>query len=387
MKVAVVHNSLSNGVINHFGQPCPEKYGKRTISLVVEALEKVGHEVALYEGDKHLLAALEEFMPPDAQGRPSGMVFNLAYGIQGECRYTHIPAMLELAGIPYTGSTPLGHALALDKVVTKDLIQAAGVSTPAYRVLSRPSDPAPGLRFPVIVKPRHESTSFGLEFVTEPRDLPEAVERVIETYQQDALVEEYIDGREVCVGLLGNGRTLEALAMVEQDFGERSLRLVTYDDKYHRSAQEPEKICPAPIESKLAEKLRRISIDTFRACHTRDYSRVDIRIDSAGQPYVLEINSMASLGPGGSYVLAALRSGYDFAALVNRILDVAHRRYFGSPAPREASLDHDHLVVHDRFDLESGPTFREFGRSSSTVAANQELCAAASDVLRQTDFS
>jgi len=273
-------------------------------------------------------------MPPDAQGCPTGIVFNMAYGIQGECLYTHIPAMLELAGIPYTGSAPLGHARALDKVVTKDMIQAAGIPTPAYRVLWSRDAPTPGLCYPVVVKSRHESTSFGLKFVTQPRDLPAAVSSIIEQYKQDALVEEYIDGREVCVGLLGNGRTLETLELVEQDFGGRTLRLVTYDDKCHESAQEPEKICAAPIESSLAEQLRRISIATFRACHIRDYSRVDIRIDSAGRPFVLEINSMASLGAGGSYVLAALHSGYDFAALVNRLVDVAHQRYFGCPAPR-----------------------------------------------------
>ena len=273
-------------------------------------------------------------MPPDGQGRPSGMVFNMAYGIQGECRYTHIPAMLELAGIPYTGSSPLGHALALDKVITKDLIRAANVPTPDYAVLSRPDHPVQRLRFPVVVKPRHESTSFGLKLVADPKDLPAAVEGIVEVYKQDALVEEYIDGREVCVGLLGNGEAQETLALVEQDFGDRPLRLVTHDDKYHKGPAEPEKICPAPLAPALAEQLRRISRETFRACHLRDYARVDLRIDSAGRPYVLEINSMASLGGGGSYVLAAARTGYDFAPLVNRILDVAHERYFGVPAPR-----------------------------------------------------
>src|SRR5215831_13530779 len=158
------------------------------------------------EGDKSLLATLQAFMPPDPQQNPTGMVFNMAYGIQGNCRYTHVPAMLEMAGVPYTGSTPLGHALALDKVITKRLLREAGIPTPNYRVLRGPEDSAEGLHFPVVVKPRHESTSFGLQLITEPAAVGAAVEAIVANYQQEALVEEYVAGREVCVALLGNDR-------------------------------------------------------------------------------------------------------------------------------------------------------------------------------------
>src|SRR5262249_12416092 len=112
MKVAVVWNSGKNGVINRFGPSCRERYAKRHIEMVVAALEASGHTVACCEGDKMLLTELERFIPSCATtGRPTGMVFNMAYGIQGESRYTHVPAILEMAGIPYTGSGPLGHAL------------------------------------------------------------------------------------------------------------------------------------------------------------------------------------------------------------------------------------------------------------------------------------
>jgi D-alanine-D-alanine ligase len=276
-----------------------------------------------------MLAALERFMPSDPQGRPAGMVFNMAYGIQGECRYTHVPAMLEMAGIPYTGSSPLGHALALDKVITKQLIRDAGVPTPNFRVMRRGSESVDGLRFPVVVKPRHESTSFGLQLVRGPAQLSDAVEAIVARYEQDALVEEYIEGREICVALLGNEK-LEILPLVEQDFGQREMRLITWEDKAHRAAAEPQKICPAQVGGTLAATLRDISVATFRACRCSDYARVDIRIDGSGQPYVLEINSMAALGMGASYVLAARTAGLSFSALVNRILNVAHRRCFGT---------------------------------------------------------
>jgi D-alanine-D-alanine ligase len=336
MRVAVVWNNDRSGLINRFGHPCPERYGLRTVENVLTALRESGHDALLCEGDKGMLAALERFMPPDPQGRPTGMVFNMAYGIQGERRYTHVPAMLEMAGVPYTGLSPLGHTLALDKVITKQLIRDAGVPTPNFCVMRRGSENVGGLRFLVVVKPRHESTSFGLQLVRGPSQLSDAVEGIAAQYEQDALVEEYIEGREIYVALLGN-EELEILPLVEQDFGEREMRLITWEDKSHRAAAEPQKICPAQVGNSLAAILRDISVATFRQC--RDYARVDIRIDGSGRPYVLENNSMAALGMGASYVLAAKTAGLSFAALVNRILDVAHRRYFGMGIADEHALD------------------------------------------------
>ena len=329
MRIAVVRNHDHSGIVNRFGQPCPERYGVKTVQNVVTALRDGGHETMLCEGDKTLLATLEQFMPPDPDGSPTGMVFNMAYGIQGECRYTHIPAMLELAGVPYTGSSPLGHALALDKVITKKLLRDAGIPTPNFQVGSRHGTDISDLHFPVVVKPRHESTSFGLQLVHHPAHLAAAVEAVVGRYAQDALVEEYIEGREICVALLGNEEP-EVLPLLEQDFGDRETRIITWEDKAHRAATEPQKICPAPVDEVLAAKLREISVATFRNCRCRDYARVDIRIDASGRPYVLEINSMAALGMGSSYVMAAKTAGYDFSTLVNRIINVAQRRCFGS---------------------------------------------------------
>jgi len=337
MKVAVVRNRDNNGIVSRFGQPCPEVYGRRTVQRVIDALRVNGHTVRCFEGDMTLLANLEKFMHPDTStGRPAGMVFNMSYGIQGECRYSPVPAMLEMAGVPYTGSGPLGHTLALDKVVTKVLIRDAGLPTPNFRVVTRPEQSVDALEFPLIVKPRHESTSYGLHLVRDPKELAAAVLNVVTQYQQEALVEEYVDGREICVALLGNDR-IESLPLVELDFHGRETWMLTWADKYHKRPDEPTKICPANVTEALAQRLREIAIAVFRLCHCRDYARVDIRIDTAGNLFVLEINSMASLGPGGTYVLAAKKAGYSFTSLVSRILDVAHERYFGVGVSRALS--------------------------------------------------
>ena len=158
MKVAVVRNHENRGVIGRWGQPSPEKYAESHVQGVVDALREGGHTVAVFEGDMTLPASLEQFMPSDAAaGLPTGMVFNMAYGIQGQCRYTHVPALLEAAGVPYTGASPFGHVLSQDKVISKILMRDAGISTPAFQVASHPDCDLGNLCFPLIVKPRHES--------------------------------------------------------------------------------------------------------------------------------------------------------------------------------------------------------------------------------------
>jgi len=333
MKVAVVRNRNKDGIVNTLGQRCPEIYGRRSVQRIIDALWANGHSVVYFEGDKHLIANLEEIMPPDPYtNRPSGMVFNISYGIQGESRYSQVPGMLEMAGIPYTGSGPLGQALALDKVTAKSLMRDAGVPTPRFRVMSRCDSRVNDLNFPLIVKPRHESTSYGLRCVRSRKELEEAAQAIFTEYQQEALVEEYIDGREVCIGLLGNDN-VEFLPPVELDFDGRQLHTLTLEDKFHKSPDEPTKICPAPISENLARRLCELSLTTFRVCQCKDYSRIDIRITPSGEPFVLEINSMASLGTGGTFVMAARAAGYTFESLISRMLDITHERYFGEPLP------------------------------------------------------
>ncbi|TIL77454.1 MAG: ATP-grasp domain-containing protein, partial [Mesorhizobium sp.] len=230
MKVAVVSSHNQASVTNRCGQVALMDDDRETVESIVAALEERGHETLLCNGDRELIPTLERFMPPNPQGRSSGMVFNCAGGIQGECRFSQVPGMLEMAGIPYTGSSPLGHALALDKVITKRVIRGLGLPTPNFRVMRRGTESTGDLRFPVVVKPRHESNSLGLRLVHEPAQLRSAVAMIVTQYAQEALVEEYVDGREIYVALLGN-QELEVLPMVERDFGELETRLYTFEQK------------------------------------------------------------------------------------------------------------------------------------------------------------
>ena len=195
MKVAVVYNRESRNVVNLFGMPNKEKIGLQTIKRITDALKKGGHQVVALEGDKDLVDNLEHFMPRVVKGERPGMVFNVSYGIQGQARYSHVPSILEMVGIPYVASGPLAHSLALDKVVTKMILRQHDLPTPDYGVLNAPDAPIPDLAYPLIVKPKHEAVSFGLRIVHDEQELREAAGVIFDEYGQAVLLEQYIEGR------------------------------------------------------------------------------------------------------------------------------------------------------------------------------------------------
>jgi D-alanine-D-alanine ligase len=332
MKVAIVYNRDSRNVINLFGMPNREKIGLKTIKRLADGLRQVGHAVRSFEGDKDLIDRLEDFMPRVLKGERPGMVFNVSYGIQGQARYTHVPGMLEMAGIPYVGSGPLAHSLALDKVVAKMIFKHNGISTPDFAVLDSPGFDAPDLEYPLIVKPKNEAVSFGLKIVDNEEELRRAADDIFRVYQEPVLAEQYIDGREINVGLLGNNPP-DAFPPAELIFDSSGPPVYTYEDKAGRSGREIEVECPAEIDKELTNKAQDLARKAFTALGCYDCARVDMRLDSNGRLYVLELNSLPSLGEHGSYTQAAEKAGLDFSALVGRLVEVASARYFGTPAP------------------------------------------------------
>jgi D-alanine-D-alanine ligase len=332
MKIAVVYNRMSKKVINLFGMPNRETYGLKSIKRITDALKKGGHQVIALEGDKDLIDNLEDFMPQVLKGERPGMVFNLSYGIQGQARYTHVPGILEMVGIPYIGSGPLAHSLALDKVVAKMIFRQNGIPTPDFAVLDSPGFQMPDLTFPLIVKPKNEAVSFGIRIVNTEAELRDAAGVIFDKFQQPVLAEQYIAGREINVGILGNSPP-EAFAPAELVFGEGGPDIYTYEDKIRRSGREVGVMCPAKLDEDLASHAQAIAIRAFNALGCYDCARVDMRMDNEGNLYILEINSLPSMGEHGSYVAAAEAMGMDFTALVNRLVEVASARYFGTPSP------------------------------------------------------
>ncbi|MFH0915820.1 MAG: ATP-grasp domain-containing protein [bacterium] len=332
MKVAVVYNRESANVINLFGLPNREMIGRKTINRLVDALKVCGHQVIALEGDKDLIDRLEEFMPRVVQGERPGLVFNVSYGIQGQARYTHVPSILEMVGIPYVASGPLAHSLALDKVVTKMILRQHGLPTPDFAVLQSPDAPIPELSYPVIVKPKNEAMSFGLKVVQNEDELRAAAKVVFDEYRQAVLAEQYIEGKEINVGILGNDPP-EAFPPVQLDFGTEGPAIYTYEDKTGRSGRKISPICPAPVSEEVRQHAQKIAKEAFTALGCSDCARVDMRLDGKGDLYILEVNSLPSLGEHGSYLVGAAQVGLDFIAFIGRLIEVASARYFGTPQP------------------------------------------------------
>lgn len=292
-----------------------------TVMAVADALRRGGHQVVFLEAD--------EFLPDRIREESPQVVFNLAEGLRGESRESHVPALLEMLGIPYTGSGVLSLALCLDKPLTKVVLGQYGIPTPAFRVIA-PDEAidATGLRFPLFVKPAHEGSSMGVgpgSVVYGETDLVRQVNLVRELYRQEALVEEFLPGREFTVGLVGN-RCLHAFPIMEINYDEvpadhgavysRHFKEHWDDDRYY--------LCPAPVDEALRAELVELARRAFRALRCRDVARVDLRLDAAGRPQVLEINPLPGLAPGFSDLpRAAAAEGWTYEELVNGILDVA----------------------------------------------------------------
>lgn len=339
MRVALIYNEKEidpNDVINIFGMPTKEHYSKKAVDKVATALEKGGHIVKIIEGDMHVSDEIREFMPKVVSGEVPGMVFNMAYGIQGQNRYTHVPAMMEMLGIPYFGSGPEAHAIVQDKVMTKIVLQRYNIPTPGFWVFKTPEDQFDDLQFPVIVKPKLESTSMGMQVVYNWNDLRPAVKEQIEKYSQDILVEQFIPGREFAIGIIGNGGNVETLPIVELDLKGDPNKIQTKDDKMKTPL---EKICPATLSKEQEIELNNLCKEAYRKLGLYDYARVDIRMDSNGNFFILELNSMASLGLGGSLYFAAKTAGYSYESFINKLLDVATMRYFGEHSEQLKRLE------------------------------------------------
>lgn len=325
MHIAIVRNTPEARRLRQLGMQNKEYYKEEDIEAVKNALSAGGHDVTVLEGDVDLIPRLENLLsslddPADL------MVFNLAYGVQGECRYTHIPSILELAGIPYVCSGPRAHTIALDKYLAKVVLRSAGLPTPAFQLFNTPDDTlTEGLIFPLIVKPKMESTSFGIQVVEDETSLRKAVAAIIDEFQQPALVERFISGMEVNCGVLGNDPP-KALPVLEIDFGNMkgTSRILSFETKRDRVASH---VCPARMSDELTGKVRDLTVAAFKALGCRDCARVDFRIDDDGNPWILELNSMAAIHQSGSYYDAWSTLGKDYQQLIQAVLLSAVERY------------------------------------------------------------
>ncbi len=296
-----------------------------TLQAIREAISSHGHEVVDLEATAEL--------PMVLASTPVDVVFNIAEGFRGRNRESQVPALLELLDIPYTGSDPATLSLALDKALAKRVVRAAGIDTPNFQLMSsgRERLDKQFTRWPLMVKPVAEGSSKGVvakSVCHTEVELREVVKEMVERYQQPALVEEYIGGREFTVGLLGERRP-EVLPPMEIVFTDKSDKTPIY--KFEDKLEENDRIryeVPAKLEHNQLERLKAAARTAFMSLGCRDVARIDFRMDDTGRIYFIECNPLPGLTPGWSdLVLIAQGDGMDYRTLIGEILSGAIRRY------------------------------------------------------------
>lgn len=330
---------------------------EKSVGGIVEALKSGGHEAQFFEAQViapyNLIERLREYKPD--------ICFNIAESHFGDGREAQIPAVLEMLRIPYTGGQVMTQALALDKPMTKRILAYHDLPTPEFQVFERPDEcidddlihPDGSLRFPLFVKPSREGTSMGIttdSIVHTSEALRQQVAWQLQRYNQPILVERYVQGREVTIGILGNLPAASARRLVAADKThtlpdslhffpilemDTSLTAETEGDVYTSRVKKDlsdlyRYICPAPLSDEQAHYLRWLAAAVYRVTGSKDVSRVDFRLDSNDndKPYILEINTLPGLSPGFSDLcLEAEADGWTYEQLINGILAAAVERW------------------------------------------------------------
>ncbi|MHC4479371.1 MAG: D-alanine--D-alanine ligase family protein [Planctomycetota bacterium] len=316
MKAALIYDELTPGGPASWVEA--EYESPETIEALLAAIEAHCGEAVPVRFGPALADELERLEPE--------LAFNIAEGREGPSRESIAAIILDHLGIPYTGSDGVALGISLNKALTKHLARGIGIRTPRFGVFESGRQAAArvdGLRFPLLLKPNFGGSSVGVGpegIAWEPDQLERLVGEYVDHYGQPCLVEEYVHGVDVTVGLLGNGQ-VEVLPPA---------RIVTADGMYSardKERHEREIICPCRLPGGLAGKLAEWSLKIYDLIGARDFARVDYLLDDEGRAHFLEINPLPGLSPYyGVFPVLAAPAGYDHAELIGRIIDLALER-------------------------------------------------------------
>jgi D-alanine-D-alanine ligase len=306
---------------------------KNEIEFVENSLRKAGFKVnvlPIYNARRFI---------NDILNLKTDLIYNFCEMVELESQEEVFAAgLFELVKVPYTGAPPMTLGLCLDKAKTKIILSHYGIPTAKFDLFNESIDGCKkiNLRFPVIVKPVHEDASAGINeksVVYDRKELEERVEYIIKMFKQPALVEEFIDGREVNVAILGNNPPV-VLPISEIDFSHLPSHLpkiVSYEAKWIPNTDYYEKtipICPAPLEPELERKIKDIALSCYKIMGCRDYARVDMRIDKEGNPYVLEVNPNPDLSRNAGFMRSASVYGLTPEETIVKIAEIAIERSY-----------------------------------------------------------
>lgn len=330
VRLALVYN-LKRSQSNSDPIDCYSEFdSQQTVGAIASALRLGGAEVFLVEANDKLLDWL--------RSNHVDIVFNIAEGLHGLSRESQVPAILDFLGIPFTGSGVLSLALSLDKAMAKQIFIAQGIPTPRFQLFKNEGELLQeGLHFPLIVKPNCEGSAKGIHassLVKSEKRLYEEISRIKELYRQDVLVEEFIEGKEITVGILGN-HPYTILPLLEIDFSpckKSGDSFYSWEIKEYQGVDprypDPEFFCPARISKEQEDIVKKVALKAHQALGCLDVSRIDIRLSNDSIPYVLEVNPLPGLDPKESNLTRMAEVfGISYPDLINKILESALVRY------------------------------------------------------------
>jgi D-alanine-D-alanine ligase len=303
-----------------------------TINALKVAIE-VFHHVTLIEADNN---AFEKFK----QSKPD-IVFNIAEGFNNLSRESQIPAMLDMLNIPYTGSDALTLGICLDKARTKEILSYYKVPNAKFLLVDKYTPLSNhSIEFPSIVKPVSEGSSKGIfnsSLVRNYNELNAEIKRVVDEYNQPAIIEEFLPGKEFTVAIIGNDDNTEIFPIVEikyENFPDNVEHLYSYEAKWILDTKDnvfDVFECPAVIDNELEKLIKDAALRTYKVLRCKDWSRIDIRLDKNGTPNVIEINPLPGIMPdpneNSSFPKAARAAGINYNEMIQRVLLEACKRY------------------------------------------------------------
>lgn len=306
------------------------------LAQIEQALRGGGHEARRVLVDSSIVPVVQTL----GEDRPD-LVFNLAESFAGKSALeSNIAALLNLLDLRYTGSSPAGLLVAGDKTLSKKVLRFHGIRTPEFVTVYRGAvDWAGEVQFPLIVKPPQEDASLGITQKSIVRDVKELLEKIAELqseYQSPALAEQFVEGREFYVGVLGNVNA-RALPVIELDFSNFPAdrpRIASWEAKWGDEGDEKgaefegtESVFPENLPDDLRDRLQKVAVDAFHALRLRDYARVDMRVTDNGDVYVIEVNPNCYLEANSEFARSAQRDGLAYDALIAQIVELAGARY------------------------------------------------------------
>ncbi|MEE4311842.1 MAG: ATP-grasp domain-containing protein [candidate division KSB1 bacterium] len=329
-----------NGLIELFDEddePPPDLLAECDSDETIQAIKNVIQErytVLPVESDEYAFDVLRDSKPD--------LVFNIAERLTGPNRESHIPTLCEMLHIPYTGSDPLTLGICLVKSRAKEILSYHGIANPEFHAVDNTEGIPPDIELPAIIKPLYEGSSKGIRdnsVVRTREELKERVNEITAIYQQPVIIEQFLNGREFTVGVLGNYPNIEILPIVEIDHSslpDNANPIYSYEAKWiWDTTDKPLRIftCPAKLSNKLRDQIEKLVIRTCRILNIKDWARIDVRLDDKGTPNIIEVNPLPGILPreeeNSCLPKAARTAGYSYSQLIHRVIDETFLRYGG----------------------------------------------------------